>query len=257
MTNGGLSGYFSASRSSFWGWLGDADNGRGRFSRPPNTGVAGFSRNPDFPGEPVFATPALTSDPLAPILFGGTAAAEFVRLSADFSVQDVFFTTDLIKAGARVDPFDRVAYFVEESGVIHQMPVTGALTPIWSFSNLTVTVEGDMALNSNGWILYVADTTGFITALQVTEVPVTDAPTVAPAVVTTTAPTVAPVFAPVVPTATPTVGANDTAPDTEAPTAAPQVAPTEVPATTEAPASSSAQPMLFAVIASVALSLFL
>jgi hypothetical protein len=257
MINDGLSGYFGASRSSFWGWLGNADNGRGRFSRSPNTGVAGFSRNPEFAGEPVFATPAVTSDPAAPILFSGTAAAEFVRLSADFSVQEVFTTTDLIKAGALVDPFDRVAYFVEESGAVHQMPVTGTLAPIWSFSNLTVTVEGDMALNANGWILYVADTNGFITALQVSEVPVTDAPTVAPAVATSTVPTAAPVIAPVVPTATPTVGANDTAPETEAPTAAPQVAPTEVPATTEAPASSAAQPMFFAVFASVALSLFL
>jgi hypothetical protein len=228
------------------------DNPRGRFSRAANTGRAGFTRNPTNPGEPVFASPALTSDPLVPTLFSGTAATEVVRLSYDFATQDVFTTTSLIKAGAVVDPFDRVAYFAEESGVVHQFPVADTFAPIWSF-NATGPVEGDMEINSNGWIVYVADTNGLITALQVAEVPVTLAPTAAP-FVNTSAPTLAPVI-----TVAPTLSAAGNAtsePVSEVPTAAPQVPATEAPVAAPT-GSSAAQPMMIVSIAAVVLSLFL
>ena len=248
ITNQGLSAYFGASRSSFWGWAGTMDNPRGRFSRPANVGTVGFTRNPTAPGQPVFATPAVSSG-ATPTVFGGSAAAEVVRLSYDLATTDVFTTTGFIKAGAVVDPFDRVAYFAEDVGFIHQFPVAGTFTPTWSF-NATGPVEGDMDINSNGWVVYVADTNGLITALKVADVPVTMAPTAAP-FANTSAPTVV--------TAAPTVSAagNETSqPVSAVPTAAPQVPPTEAPVAAPT-GSSAAQPMMILSVAAVALSLFL
>ena len=55
ITNRGLSAYWGVSRGGFRGWIPK------RFSRARDVAV-GFTRNPDFAGQPVFAPPALSND---------------------------------------------------------------------------------------------------------------------------------------------------------------------------------------------------
>jgi hypothetical protein len=245
ITNQGLSGYFSASRSSFWGWAGTLESPRGRFNRPSNLGTVGFTRNPTFAGQPCFASPAVTSDTTAPVILGGTAATEFVRLSADFSVEDVISTTGFVLGQARIDPFDRAAYFVDNTGVAYQVPPTGDFVPTWTY-NLTDSVEGEIAIYPSGWILYVADVSGVITALQITEVPPTEAPSLAPTGLNSTAPSMAPFVATV-----------DTAAPSIAPVAETIEEPTEAPVAAPLPPSGAAQPIILVAMASVILALFL
>jgi len=241
MTNQGLTGYFGASRSSFWGWVGTTENPRGRFSRAANA-QEGFTRNSLFPGAAVYATPAVSNHPALPNVFGGSAAAEVVTLSTDFSTFSSFTTPDLVKAGAVVDPFDRAVYFADVSGAIHQFPVSGTWAPIYS-ANATGSVEADMTLNSGGWVLYYADTLGTVSAWKVAEPPVTESPTAAP-IMNTTAPT-----AMVIETEPPTE-----APVSAAPTATPVVA---TAAPTAPPTSSSAnKPVMVLSVMAAVLSLF-
>jgi hypothetical protein len=72
ITNSGFSAYWSVTRSSSRAW---ADK---RFSRA-RTGAAGFTRNTAFPGQSIFATPALSNNGSDPFVFFGTASTEFVR----------------------------------------------------------------------------------------------------------------------------------------------------------------------------------
>jgi hypothetical protein len=84
ITNEGRSAYWGVSRSGYWAWVGEGTNGRGKFNRGP-TNTVGFTRNEPIPGQPVFATPALSSDTAAPVIFGGSAGLEFIRLSSDYN----------------------------------------------------------------------------------------------------------------------------------------------------------------------------
>lgn len=262
ITNQGLSVYYSASRSAFYGWIGSSTNPRGRFNRGPQA-VEGFTRNTAFAGQPVFATPAVSNGvatlPSEPVIFCGTASTEFVRLDYNFSQQVVVTTLSLIKSEARVDPFDRVVYFVEESGTLHQVDFA-TIQDIWVF-NASNTVEGEMALNPNGYILYFADATGLVTALQVSNIPLTAAPTAAPTanITETEAPTITVTVADTAePTPAPTVGEEETPQPTVLAAPEPEPAPTVAPAPAPAPAptSGSSQPMIFLSVVSMVLCLF-
>lgn len=235
LTNQGLSAFYATTRSGYYGWNGSVENARGRFNRGAQAFV-GFDRNAVFPGQAVFASPAVNNGvattPDQPIIFGGTASTQFIRLNSDFTEQTVVDTSSIIKAEARVDPFDRVVYFVEEAGMVHQVDFT-TIQDIWTV-NMTSTVEGDIALNKNGYVLYVADTTGLVTALQVSEIPVTPSPTASPTANVTASPTGAPVVATPSPTPSPTSSAMTS--DTPMPTGQSVVDP-EVP-TEEDPTSA-------------------
>lgn len=255
ITNQGLSAYFSTSRSNFYGWYGTTTSPRGRFNRGPQA-VAGFTRNSLFAGQPVFASPAVSNGvatlPIEPVIFGGTAAPEFVRLNYNFTEQVVVPTSSLIKAEARVDPFDRVVYFAEESGTLHQVDFA-TIQDIWVY-NASNTVEGELALNPKGSILYIADSTGLVTALQVSNLPVTVAPTAAPTanVTESLAPSVGTVAETPAPTPAPTAGEDTPEPTVGSEAEAPTVAPAPAPA----PDSGSSQPMIFISIVSMVLCLF-
>jgi outer membrane protein assembly factor BamB len=171
ITNGGLSAYWGVSRSGFCGWTSK------KVSRERNA-VEGFTRNSDFPGQPVFATPALShGSDSQPYLFGGTSSNEFVRLNYDLAEVVVIKTKSLIKSRAIVDVNDRVVYYVEEDGTLHQADFN-VLTDVWSYDTLAsspsssggdVSVQGDIALTPAGNLLLVADTSGNVKALQVAE----------------------------------------------------------------------------------------
>ena len=191
LTNGGRSLYWGVSRSQFRAWVGELGRDRYRFSRSFTAGI-GFSRGSP-PRQAVFATPALSSDPVEPFLFGGTAAEEFVRLNFDFSEELLVSTTSLVYAEARVSPDDSVVYYVEFSGQLHQAS-TNDLMDVWQH-DIGVPVEGEFSLNEDGTMLYIADVTGFIRAFRVADTP-TDSPTPSPTAVPSAAPTMAPSSAP-------------------------------------------------------------
>mmetsp|Transcript_39729 Transcript_39729/g.95869 ORF Transcript_39729/g.95869 Transcript_39729/m.95869 type:complete len:535 (+) Transcript_39729:175-1779(+) len=167
MTNDGQIAYWGVARSGFRGWT------NRKFSRVRNA-VDGFARNSDFPGQPVFATPAVShgSDSSQPVVFGGTSSNEFVRLNHDFSESVVVKTNSLIKSRAVVDVNDRAVYYVEEDGTLHQVDFD-LLTDTWTHSVVSSTsdsnVHGEMTLTPAGDVLLVADTSGTVKGLQVSE----------------------------------------------------------------------------------------
>lgn len=227
MTNKGLSAYWGVSRGGFRGWIPK------RFSRARDVSV-GFTRNRDFAGQPVWATPALSNDGPEPTIFGGTSAREFVRMSYDFDRQFVVPTEGYVKSAAKVDGGERAVYYVEtETGTLHQADFDD-LGDLWT-EGVGFSVDGEMTLTPRSDVLLVADTRGVITAFQVAEIPVTESPTAMPSDFPTISPTMSPTDTkpPVVETVAPTAGETDAVP-VDAPAADP------TPETTpEAPAADS------------------
>jgi hypothetical protein len=236
ITNEGLSAYWGVTRSSYRGW-----NNK-RFSRARDNAV-GFERNVDFAGEAVFAAPALSNDGPDPIIFGGSASTEFVRMTIDFETV-IVRTQDLIMSKAIVDGEERAVYYVEMNGNLHQANVD-TLVDNWNFT-VNFAVEGEMALTPNNDVLIVADRRGVIRALEVAEIAVTEAPSDMPSDMPSMAPSGESVpTAPVAPTApAPTA-------DVDATPAPVSSGDTDAPVTgTAPPASGANQPMM--VIAAVA-----
>jgi hypothetical protein len=258
ITNSGRSAYWSVSRSSYTAWVGAEGLDRWHFNRG-GSGNAGFTRNGDFPGTPCFAAPALSSDPEQPAIFGGSAFTEFVRLSYDLSEQFVVLVDNYILAKAVVDPENRSVYYVESSsGLIHQASFVN-IEDIWTYI-LGFSVEGEIALSSDGSFLYVADVNGRISAIQVADIPATPAPTMMPSGFPSSSipsdfPSSGPTSAPVIPTEPPTREPTVT---TDAPTAGPTVTVTpeptreEMPSAPPAEASGAAQPMWLVALVGVA-----
>jgi hypothetical protein len=247
LTNEGRSMFWGVTRSGFVHWVGsDSTPGldRFRFDGAPRFSKR-FGFDEDFRGTSVYATPALSSDPLEPFVFAGSAANEFVKQSWDINKnEEIIVTTDsLIKTSAKIIEDTFVYYIESANGRVHQanfVDLSDRLT-----IDLDFAVEGEFALSENGSILYVASTNGNITALLLSVLPVTPSPTASP--------TVAPTKTPV---------AITDAPTTKAPTAAlapdPTKAPVSVVIETNKPTiddSSATQPIpmrSMALIAAVA-----
>lgn len=243
ITNGGLSAYWGVSRGGFRGWIPK------RFSRARDVSI-GFTRNPDFAGQPVFAPPALSNDGPEPTIFGGTAAREFVKLSFDFEEQIVVDTDGFIKAAAKIDAEERAVYYVEDNGIVHFADFE-TLEDI-STEAMAFTVTAEMALTPKSDVLLVANGRGVITAFQVAEIPVTDAPSDMPS----DGPSMAPTPAPSVSMA-PSTPAPTGSPTTLSPTTTPVVVPTEAPVAlpTDAPSGSSTRSIFAASVAIVVAAL--
>lgn len=247
MTNKGMSVYWGVSRSGFRGWTPK------RFSRARDVSI-GFTRNDDFPGQPVWAPPALSNDGPEPFIFGGSAAMEFVKMNWDFSKTSVVATTGYVKTKALIDGDERAVYYVEsDNGILHGANFDD-ITDMWT-QPMNFTVDGEMALTPRSDVLIVADTRGVITAYQVANIPITDAPSNLPSDGPSLAPTMNPSesLAPVVfippPTDAPIVTDVPVAQPTESPEPAPVVTPEilmpPVAAPTAAPVSSGASRSLF------------
>jgi len=153
-----LSAYWGVSRNGFRGWVSK------RFSRARNA-VAGFERNEKTSGQPVFAAPTLSNDDEFPVVFGGTASNQFVRMNFDFTEIIEVPTIGYIKARAIVDSNDRAVYYVEDNGMIHQANFDD-LTDEWTYI-LPNGVDGEMAITSQSDVIIIADINGMITALKV------------------------------------------------------------------------------------------
>lgn len=202
ITNGGRSAYWPASRSSYFGFLGQANLKRAYFNRKPNLKVE-YTLNDDWRGQPCFALPAESvGDDGNTTIFFGTASEEFVRLhyyyndNKNIEYQNISAVTEsFILAAPIVDPYKRAVYFVESVGKIHQVDHED-ISEMWS-SPLEIQsgVQGEMALNGDGSMLYAGSTSGDVMAIQVagtTLPPTTAAPTPlasdAPSAVPTTSP---------------------------------------------------------------------
>jgi hypothetical protein len=191
VTNGGRSMYWGGTRSFFFAWVGEEGFDRYRFNRDRTAGT-GFARGKP-KSQAVYATPALSSDPLEPLIFGGSAANEFVRLNHNFTETLLVATSSIILAEARLSPDDSVVYYVEFNGQIHQAS-TGDLMDMWMF-DLEIPVEGEFALKADGTILYIADIAGFIHTFRLADHP-SDAPSFGPTSQPTASPSTLPSSAP-------------------------------------------------------------
>jgi hypothetical protein len=95
------------------------------------TASVGFG-HPGFQRQPVYALPALSSDPLHPMVFGGTGSEQFVGMSYDYSESLVIDTSTIVQAKAIISPADDFVYYVELGGIIHQAKISDLSDTTWS-----------------------------------------------------------------------------------------------------------------------------
>lgn len=249
----GRSLYWGTSRSQFWCWVGEQGIDRYRFNRA-RTSLIGFTRG--IPAmQAVFAPLALSKDPANRLVFGGTAATEFVKMSANFTDNTVVRTGALVKSTAHVSPDDAFVYYLETDGILHQAS-TLDLSDEWIL-NLGGTTEGEFALNNDGTMLYVADASGLLQALRVGDVP-TEEPSSSPSSLPTSGPSLRPT------TGRTTFPSGSPVAATPAPAISPVTTPTFAEATnlptleTSVPPidSSSANHVQVTIVAMTVLSLF-
>ena len=176
VTNRGLSVYWTSSMSRYFAWVGKVDTTENQFDKDP-TGFVKLGTAESFEQQPPYASPALSSDPFAPMIFGGTAATQFVKLKYDFTESTIINTTGVVRARAIVSPNDDFVYYVESQGTIHQAFVSD-LSDNWVTSLEAETVS-EIALDSSGAFLFVGDKSGRIRSFYLP--PGTQEPTAAPA----------------------------------------------------------------------------
>jgi outer membrane protein assembly factor BamB len=210
ITNKGRSVYWSTSRSEYFGFIGNPEVDRARFNRNPNLRLQ-FEQNSQWSGQPIFSTPAVSTDENGgAVVFGGSASNEFFRFTHFFNgtegeaskiviatTPDTTATSTFIVASPVIDPLARAVYYVESDGTLHQANYD-TIEDIWTES-IPDGVQGEMSMNADGSILYVMSVEGRILALGVAERDTSEAPPV------TSAPSIPPVMsAPAVPSATST-----------------------------------------------------
>ena len=230
LTNNGHTAYVSTSRSSWYSWLGQ----RRAFFNKGHSKKLGFTRNKSFAGQPCFAAVALSESTTEPYVFGGSAHTEFVKTSYDFAEEQIVELDSHVYAKAIVGPDDVLVYYVELDGDVHQANFKD-LSDNWVYK-LRVPVEGEMALHPKGWILYIGDIYGKVTALQVADIPQTLKPTPSPTPVPTSAPV----------------------PPTNPPTSNPTPLASEPPTPGPTPVSRASKPIyVVSIVAAAAVSLLL
>jgi hypothetical protein len=228
LTNSGRSMYWSNSRASVRCWVGSANEDQNRFSRG-RTNTASFARgNPAFIS--AYASPALSSNAVTPMVYGPGAANQFYMTDTSLGNALVITTDSLIYSPAKVSPDDQYVYYVTENGLLYQADAT-TLAQRW-VATISGRVEGDIAMNSAGTMLYVGTTSGDVYGFEIaTDLDTTLTPTAAPS---TSSPP-------------PTVSAAPSSPPTtltptSVPTAAPSSAPTSSPSASAAPSGLTTEP---------------
>jgi hypothetical protein len=242
LTNSGRSLYWSNSRASARCWVGSADEDQNRFSRG-RTNTASFSR-----GSPAYisayASPALSSNAVTPMVYGPGAANEFFMTNTTLGDVLVITTDSLVYSPAKVSPDDAYVYYVSANGLLYQADAT-TLAQRWVFT-ISGRVEGDIAMNSAGTMLYVSTTAGDIYGFEIAQdLDNTFSPTAAPS--TSSAPSAGESSAP---SSLPSVSAAPTTAPTKAPTSMPTSGPTaaasdmpsSTPTVSAAPSSTTDDP---------------
>ena len=230
LTNSGRSMYWSNSRASVRCWVGSSTENQNRFSRG-RTNTASFSR-----GSPAYisayAAPALSSNAVTPMVYGPGAANEFYMTDTSLGNVLVITTDSLVYSPAKVSPDDAYVYYVTENGLLYQADAT-TLVQRW-VATISGRVEGDIAMNSAGTMLYVATTSGDVYGFEIAT-DLTPATTSPPSAGSSGAPS-----------SSPTVSAAPTSALTEAPVA-PSSVPSSSPTVSAAPSGATTEPTLVPV----------
>jgi hypothetical protein len=211
LTNSGRSLYWSNSRASVRCWVGSASTDQNRFSRG-RTSTASLAR-----GTPAYissyASPALSSDSVSPMVYGPGAAEEFYMTNTTLGEVVVIGTDSVVYSPAKVSPDDAYVYYVSANGLLYQADAT-TLNERWRFT-ISGRVEGDIAMNSAGTMLYVGTTSGDVYGIEIaTNLDGTSTPTAAPV---TSSPTSADSTS--APSSSPTVSAVPSSAPSSSPTA--------------------------------------
>ena len=234
LTNFGRSYYWSVTKSSQYAVYGENALPRWWFDRLRFTGrVTNLDRYNLIPYLAARASPTLSSDPAQPTVFGVGASTQLWRLPFDYNTNDqvVVDTPDLVSAKVLLTPREDTVLYgtqsVATAGSLHMLS-SNNLQEVWTLA-FPGGIEGDMALDKDGTIVYAANPAGEIFAYQFAmDSTPSEMPTAAP---TNAAPTLAPnTAAPVTPL--------PTGMPTGAPSDAPSSGPTGLP-TTAAPTMSA------------------
>ena len=237
LTNRGRSMYWSHTKSSARCWDGASGVAQTQFDRG-RSGTISLDRGTP-PGISARASPALSSDVFAPTVYGPGADAQFFRSDSTFGDVINITTDSLVFSPAKVSPDDLYVYYVTESGFLYQADGI-SLGQRWLFF-LGGRVEGDIAMNSAGTMIYAATTAGLIRAVEVATIGTaapSQTPSSAPSSVPTSFPTTETDGPTVAPTFVPT-GATSFSP-TSIPSSLPSMVPSTVPSTAPSTAPSKA-----------------
>jgi hypothetical protein len=164
ITNQGNSMYWGVSRSKVIGWIGIA------FDRDVGGNNIGYGRG-DPPSLPILSEIVMGKDTVSPSLYTGTAENAFAAISTAGDILSPLWnisTSSPVYAKSHVTTHNgsEAIFFIEELGKAYLLDgKTGR--QIWSFMASDSKVLGNFAKNSQGTIVYFADTNGYLTALQI------------------------------------------------------------------------------------------
>jgi hypothetical protein len=236
LTNFGRSMYWSNTRASVRGWVGAANEDATRFSRGRSSTLSLARGTP--PLISAYASPALSSDEISPMVYGPGAAAEFYVTNTTLGDEVRIATDGLVYSPAKVSPDDAYVYYVTVNGLLYQADAM-TLVERWRFT-ISGNVEGDIAMNSAGTMLYVGTTSGDLYGLEIaTDLSSTSAPTAAPS--TSRAPLALSSSAP---SSSPSVSAAPTGaePTTSVPSDMPSDVPSSIPSVSAEPTGATMEP---------------
>ena len=225
--NRGFGAAWAVSRNQIRTWNGMAGVRPTQFDRQASH-ILGFTPRGNPASQPIFASPALSSDPVAPNIYTGTAINRFVALDNVLNQLWQIDTVGLIPTSPIVSPDDVVVYFAELSGDVYSV-ITATGARVWTNSPTGRQIRADFAQSNDGFNLYLGDTAGNIVRLRVATGP-TPAPTLSPTDFPSTSPSVGPSMVPSSsPSERPSFLAPSTTPSTSMPSAKPSMAPTPTP----------------------------
>jgi hypothetical protein len=244
LTNFGRSMYWSNTRASVRTWVGSPTEDQNRFNRG-RTNTASFDR-----GSPIYigayASPALSSDAVSPMVYGPGPAQQFYAANSTLGDVVSIATTGLVYSPAKVSPDDAYVYYVTENGLLYQLDAM-TLAQRWVYT-ISGRVEGDIAMNSAGTMLYVGTTSGDVYGLEIAvdldnTLPPTAAPSTSspPSGLASSAPSSSPSVS-VAPSSAPTKA--PTLSPTSVPTAVPSSVPSSGPSASAAPTTTTALPTM-------------
>ena len=254
ITNFGRSWYWSVTKANQYCLVGTEGLDRNRFDRNRVTTRVPLERaqNPFPRFQAGRATPTLNSDPSEPTVFGVGAAPQLWSMDFEYSEnsRNIETTTDIVSAKVLITPRDDFILYATKAlttpGSLY-MVNTNNLNEAWSVS-APGGVDGDMAMDKDGTMVFLANPAGELTAYQIGEDFTPSAsPTIAP---TPRAPTMSPTtplpsdVPSALPSSGPTMGPTASqmpSTATKAPTASPSAVPTATPtaAPTEMPVTDS------------------
>ena len=175
--NSGYNMYFTVSRNEFRSWNGAAGSRAGQFDRQSSHRI-GLTPRGQPASQPPFASVALSSDPVSPMVFGAAATARFFAFDTFLNITWEVTTTSLVRTEARVSLDDTVVYFVQDNGVLRSYDVATG-TQNWEAFASDSPILAEFAQSADGAFLYFGDVAGNIIKWRVS-IPPTSVPSSSP-----------------------------------------------------------------------------